>query len=142
MKSLLHLGRGTLHIFMTALIAVFFASAFSHETTRRAHESSLDPREEKALAHAQGIAFAAPAEVGATPTCQLRIRLLDARSRKPLPGLVRVTQSGGGTIPLAGLVNRGTKLRNDHPAKDWFVLVEPVVVPVPRTRLTIEAFSG
>jgi hypothetical protein len=58
------------------------------------------------------------------------------------PGLVRITQSDGIAVRLAGLVSRGTKLRNDHPAKDWFALVEPAAVPVPRTSLTIEAFSG
>jgi len=115
---------------------------FAHEATRRTHDAALDPREAKALASAQTLAAVAPTPVAQAGTCQLTIRLIDARTRKPLAGLVRITQSDGKAVALAGLVSRGTKLRSDHPAKDWFALVEPAAIPVPQARLTIEAFSG
>jgi hypothetical protein len=85
--------------------------------------------------------------VAATPlraaeTCQLTVRLIDAETRQPVPGLVRVTQADGRVVPMAGLVNRGAKLRDNHPAKEWFAVVEAAAIPVPRGPLTIEAFSG
>src|SRR5262245_42280869 len=108
-------------IFMISIGVISCIGAFGHETTRQAHERSLDPREEKSIARAQSIAFAASAQPGATPSGRLRIHLVDARTRDPIPGVVRVTQSNGDPVPLPGLVSRGTKLRNDHPAKNWFV---------------------
>jgi len=59
-----------------------------------------------------------------------------------MPGLVRVKQADGRVVQLAGLVNRGTKLRDNHPAKDWFALIEATAIPVPRGPLTIEAIAG
>jgi hypothetical protein len=114
----------------------------SHELTREAHETSLDPRERRVLANVRSLRAVAAAPLRAAETCQLTIRLLDAETRQPRPGLVRVTRADGSAVVLAGLVSRGTKLRNNHPAKDWFALVEPAVIPVPREPLTIEAFSG
>jgi hypothetical protein len=128
--------------FIIAACALGLLKAFAHEPTRRAHEASLDPSETKALANARSLAAITPTSAAADSTCQLTIRLLDAGTRKPLPGLVRITQADGNAVPLAGLVSRGTKLRNDHPAKDWFAIVEPAAVPLPRAPLTIEAFSG
>jgi hypothetical protein len=74
--------------------------------------------------------------------CQLTVSLVDAITKQPLDGLVRVTREEGGVVPLAGLVNRGTKLRTNHPAKDWFAITGPATIPLPRTRLIIEAFAG
>ncbi len=116
--------------------------SIAHELTHQAHQASLDPREGKALSGARKLAAVASAPDAAAPTCQLTIRLIDAGTRQPLPGLVRITQADGNAVPLAGLVNRGTKLRTDHPAKSWFALVDLTTVPVPRARLEIEAFSG
>ena len=95
-----------------------------------------------ALAGARKLAALAPAPAADAATCRLTIRLLDGNAGKPLPGLVRVTLADGNTVPLAGLVSRGTKLRNGHPAKNWFALVEPAPVSVPQALLTIEGFSG
>src|SRR5437667_3720627 len=128
--------------FIAALATLGLLQALAHETTRRAHEASLDPRETKALANGRSIAGVFPPSVAPAPLCQLTIRLLDANTRKPLPGLVRITQSDGNVLFLARLISRGTKLRNDHPAKDWFALIEPIAIAVERGVLTIEGFSG
>lgn len=116
--------------------------ARSHEPTRGTHEASLDPRERHVLASARTLRAVAATPMRATETCQLMLRLIDAETRQSVPGLVRVTQEDGRAVPLAGLVNRGTKLRDNHPAKDWFALVEATTIPVPRGPLTLEAFTG
>jgi hypothetical protein len=70
------------------------------------------------------------------------LKLIDAATKQPLDGLVRITASDGRVLELRGLFNRGTGLRRDHAGKEWHVLLESATVPVPRERLTIEAFSG
>lgn len=75
-------------------------------------------------------------------TSALTLKLVDADTRQPLAGLVRVKRADGTAVPLAGLVNRGTKLRNNHPAKEWFALVGPAVLALPRETLTIEALGS
>ena len=82
------------------------------------------------------------AEPKAAPSCVLTLRPVDAETRQPLAGLVRVKRADGTAVQLAGLVNRGTKLRNNHPAKEWFALVEPVALMLPREQLTIEAIGS
>jgi hypothetical protein len=134
--------RSRLAGFIATVFALSLLNALPHDATLRAHEAALDPREAKALANARALAAVAPASLAKAESCQLTVRLLDAETRKPLRGLLRITQGDGRAVPLAGLVNRGTKLRDQHPAKDWFALVEPTAVPVPQTRLTIEGFSG
>src|SRR5688500_17462732 len=74
-------------------LAISWLGAFAHEPTRRAHEASLDPREEKALANAPRLAALAPRPSAAAPPCQLTIRLRDATTGEPLPGLVRITRT-------------------------------------------------
>ncbi len=112
----------------------------AHEPTRGAHEASLDPRERVVLARAADLrVVTAPQDIA---TCALTLKLVDGETRQPLAGLVRVKRADGTSVPLAGPVNRGTKLRNNHPAKEWFALVEPVALPLPREQLTIEAFAS
>src|SRR5262245_20219471 len=127
---------------ITSVLVIGLRDALAHEPTRGAHEASLAPSEKQMLARAQSLEAGAPASLPGTKACRLTVRLLDAETRKPLPGLVRVTHANGLVVPLPGLVNRGIKLREKHPAKDWFALVEPTAVPVPQARLTIEAFAG
>ena len=116
--------------------------AFAHDPTWAAHIASLDPREGRVLAGARSLRAVVSAPPRAAETCRLTVRLFDAETRQPRPGLVRITQSDANAVALPGLVNRGTKLRNNHPAKDWFALVEGTTITVPSKALTLEAFSG
>ena len=116
--------------------------ALAHEATRAAHESSLNPQEKNRLLAAAGLRAATSSPAPAAETARLTLSLVDSETRQPLPGLVRILQADGTTVPLPGLVNRGIKLRANHPAKDWYALTEPTAIPLPRGRLTIEAFSG
>jgi hypothetical protein len=138
-----HASRFQLACLIASVTALISPNALSHELTRNAYEASLDLHEGKVLAKVRSLrAVASPASRAAADSCQLSIRLVDSDTRKPLPGLVRVTHSDGVAVPLAGLVSRGIKLRNNHPAKDWFSLNDATAIPVPQSRLTIEAFSG
>lgn len=86
----------------------------------------------------------APALTAPAPTTDLSlltIRLLDGDTKRILPGLVRVTFNGQ-AVPMPGLVGMGTGLPRDHPAQDWYALVEARSISLPRSKLTIEAFSG
>lgn len=125
-----------------AILVLASSSAFPHDLTLGAHEASLDRREQKLLAQVQSLSSVASAPSRAPETCQLTIRLIDSETRRSLPGLVRIRKPDGTAVPLAGLVNRGTKLRDNHPAKEWFALLDAATVPVPQAQLTIEAFSG
>ncbi len=126
---------------LAAALASIASVATCHEPTRGSHEASLDPRERVLLANATNLR-AVVGEPQAGATCALSIKLVDADSKQPLAGLVRVKRADGSAVPLAGLVNRGTKLRNNHPAKEWFALLHPTAVSVPREQLTVEAFSS
>jgi hypothetical protein len=131
---------------------LFFAAALTlacnlprsraHPITRGAHESSLDPREARTLVAAASLRSAPANPTRASETCQVALSLIDAETKQTMDGLVRVTREDGGVVPLAGLVNRGIKLRNNHPAKDWYALTETATLSLPRTRLIIEAFAG
>jgi hypothetical protein len=74
--------------------------------------------------------------------CQLTLNLIDAVTKESLPGLLRITTSDGRIEALEGLFNRGTGLSQQHPSRDWYVILEPTTVSVPREQLKIEAFSG
>ena len=70
------------------------------------------------------------------------MRLSDAQTHRPRPGLVRVRQADGTAVPLPGLINRGLGLRQNHPGKEWYVLPADATVTVPRGVLTIETVAG
>ena len=74
--------------------------------------------------------------------CRLTLNLIDAATKESLPGLVRITTSDGRIEALEGLFNRGTGLRQQHPSRDWYIVLKSTTVSVPRERLRIEAFSG
>jgi hypothetical protein len=138
-----------LHASSPAAFAFLFAAglflspttALAHEPTRLSHEKSLDPRERAILADA-GNLRAVVAEPDKAATCELRLKLVDAETKQLLPGLVRVKRMDGSVVPLPGLVNRGTKLRSSHPAKNWFALPAPATLALPREELTVEAICN
>ena len=142
MKFLVRFSRG----FWKGLVAIIcqlgFNNTLAHEPTRFAYETKLDPKEGIALAQARSLSSIVSAPFESAEVCGLRVRLLDAETHQPVPGLIRITRADGRVVPLIGLVNRGTKLRDDHPAKKWFTMVEATEITVPRELVTIEAFSG
>lgn len=74
--------------------------------------------------------------------CAVRVTLVDAASGKPLPGVIRVRDSAGKSLPIDGLFRRGRGLPADSPIQDWHVLTEPTVIQLPRAELSLTAFSG
>lgn len=123
-----------------ALLQLLAPSALGHEQTLAAYEASLSVSQRLALA-SSGF----PSVAGAPPpagTCALAIKLLDAETKKPLAGLVRVTLPDGHAVRLENLLNRGIGLSDDRPSWQWQALLEPTTVMVPRTNLVIEAISG
>jgi len=84
----------------------------------------------------------AATETDDASACRLTLKLIDSVTKKPRAGLVRITTKDGQVLPLEGLLNRGTGLRQSHRANEWYVLLESATVAVPRKQLTIEAVSG
>ncbi len=74
--------------------------------------------------------------------CRLELRLEDGESGAPHPGVVSVMDESGKVVPLGELLPRGLGVPDQYDIHDWWVVVEPVTVRVPRQRLTIRAFSG
>ena len=142
MPSLLSLpttGAGRL---LATLLVSGTPGAMAHELTSQAYRNSLAPGEAALLFAAADLRAPAPAPATAADLCQLTLRVFDAQTRQPRPALVRLTSAGGSALPLPGLINRGLGLRQNHPAKEWFVLPAAATVPVPRGRFTLEAFAG
>lgn len=138
-------ARRTLHL--SALLAVAIgltaaATVGAHDLTHPAYQSSLAPDEARLLAAAPNLRDASKADPSAGQGCRLSLELIDAETRGRVPGLVRVTRKDGSLVLLGGLVNRGLKLRIAHPAKQWFVMVDPAVVTVPREVLQVEAIGS
>lgn len=130
-----------------SLVAVAFGlfaavTAGAHDLTHPAYKASLAPDEAQLLAAAPNLRDASKADPSAAPGCRLSLEIIDAETLGRVPGLVRVTRADGGLVRLEGLVNRGLKLRIAHPAKQWFVMVDPAVVTVPREVLQVEAIGG
>jgi hypothetical protein len=76
-----------------------------------------------------------------TPRCELRVTLVDATTRQRVAGMIRATVDGEVTA-IDGLLGRGTMLKAEHAARDWYVLVEPTAVSMPRGKVVFEAFAG
>lgn len=127
---------------LSFLLAAGASDSWAHELTLRAYEASLDGSAGKAGAAAASLRGTASDPLPAAETCQLTIQLLNAETRQPIQGLIRVKHADGRIVPLGGLVNRGIRLRNSHPAKNWYATNAGTVISVPRAALTIEAFSG
>ncbi|MSU70208.1 MAG: hypothetical protein EXS39_05440 [Opitutaceae bacterium] len=123
---------------------LFFCTyaALAHESTKSAFEASLDPREAKVLAAAASLGEATRPSPASSNTAELTVRLIEAETKLPLAGIVRITRANGTAVALPGLVDRGLKLRANHPAKDWFVVPGPVVLSLPQEELQVAAFAG
>ncbi|MGD9856283.1 MAG: CehA/McbA family metallohydrolase, partial [Planctomycetaceae bacterium] len=77
-------------------------------------------------------------------TCLVRLTLADAATGAPLPGLIRVRTADGEIVPLDGLLPRGQGLPEGEgdAIRQWWALVEPSAVRLPRAVLEFAAFSG
>lgn len=113
----------------------------AHELTRAAYEARLNAQEQRSLS--ARLRLATPADASRDgPPCRVTLRLVDAETFRPLPGLVRITGSRGQILAPAGLVNRGIRLRDNHPAKAWSAVVDETAMLLPREKITIEAIAG
>ena len=75
--------------------------------------------------------------------CRLKIKLVDSRTKKPIPGVIRcVPQNGSQAIPISGLLPRGQGLSDKSTIHDWYVVPETVEITLPRQPLMLEAFAG
>ncbi len=75
--------------------------------------------------------------------CRVKITIIDAKTKKPIPGVIRcLSQSGEQAIPVTGLLARGQGLDEKSVIQGWYVISEPCEVLLPRQPLRLEAFSG
>ncbi|MDA2928987.1 CehA/McbA family metallohydrolase [Acidobacteria bacterium AH-259-O06] len=88
------------------------------------------------LAQARAAALAEkPTEANTNrKTCQLTINLMDAKTKKSLPGLVRIINvSQAKAIKLAEMIERNM---------NWYAMPSGTTITVPQTKLKIAAFQG
>lgn len=81
--------------------------------------------------------------------CQITLKLTETPSgqQQVIAGMLRIRDAQGNLIPLPELLNRGSGV-NSRPESEragihsWSVVPGEVQLSVPRSRLTLEAFSG
>lgn len=105
-------------------------SSAAHEKTLAAFVEGKHSEPARVLARAE----TSPAEKRVSGTCRLSIELIDAETKRILPGLVRVTDSESNEpLALLELIWR---------PNDWYAMPGRSVVSVPQTQLVIEALHG
>lgn len=98
-------------------------SAHQHQRTRRV-----------SLAKATALAETPVQNDPAQAVCQMTIHLMDAVTKNPLGGIVRITNLETGKF---------IKLTNEiHRELNWYAVANRTTVPVPQTKLKIEVFHG
>ncbi|MDO8543801.1 MAG: CehA/McbA family metallohydrolase [Opitutaceae bacterium] len=135
---------GVRRIARVVLVSTLWAGGVTqaHETTRRAFEATLEPREASAL-FASGSLVRTAVSAGVTGReCRVTLQAVDAATGRPMPALIRVRNERGQALEVPGLVCRGIKLRANHPAKEWYVLPGNAELRLPAAVLSVEAFSG
>ena len=128
--------RSVLHPAVLTLISVLLicnAPARGHESTLHAYVASLGEDDKDS---------STSDKPKAEPGCRLTVKLVDAASKRPLAGMIRLTATDGTVVPVEGLYNRGRGLRRDHQARQWGIVLETATVTVPRKPLHIEALAG
>ena len=101
------------------------STAIGHDHTRKTFFKSQQRR----LARAEQLQVAA-----AKATCQVKLELVDAKSGRPLAGLVRVTDlSRNEAIHLPDLIQR---------EQDWYAIAAGGQVKLPQQRLKLEVLHG
>ncbi len=74
--------------------------------------------------------------------CEVRLALIDGETGEELPGLVRIRTEEGAIVPVDSLLPRGQGLREGEAIHQWWALVEPTSVRLPRAKLEVAAFAG
>lgn len=110
-----------------------------HETTRARHEAGLDPRETRALGRGESLHSSSRRSSDHT---HVTLRLTPRVGGPAIPGLVRIRTEDGAPVALPGLVNRGIKLRQGHPARQWFAVTGETRLVLPPARVIVEALAG
>ncbi len=103
---------------LSLVLWIASSAASGHDHTRKTFFKSQQRR----LARAQQLQSAAAKE-----TCQLKLELVDAKSGRPLAGLLRVTDlSRNEAIHLPDLIQR---------EQDWYAIAAGGQVKLPQQRL-------
>ncbi len=103
-----------------------------------------------------GLAVLAAARCGLLQEelCRVRLSLVDGKTGKPVPGVIRCfVQGRQEAVPIHGLLERGQgvgsvalqqqgKRPPRRPIHDWYVLSGPSEVRLPKKPLRLEAFAG
>ena len=75
--------------------------------------------------------------------CRVKVTLIDSKTNKPIPGVVRCYPQGEGpAIPMSGPLARGQGLSEKDAIPDWYVMSATTEVLVPCQPIRLEAFSG
>ena len=105
------------------------SAAFAHDHSAHRAEQQRRAAEARAAHMADS-----GADRQAQPQRKLTIHLVDAADRKPLSGLVRITNAdSGAAIPLAGQIHRELQ---------WHAVGPETTVTVPAIKLRVESFHG
>ncbi len=72
----------------------------------------------------------------------VRITLVDSGSGNSIAGLIRIKNTTGDVISISNLLNRGTGLKDSHPTREWYALIRPTTLRLPRMKLKIDAIQG
>jgi hypothetical protein len=86
--------------------------------------------------------YAAPWQAGSADTSRLRISLVEAKTGRPVAGLIRVIGANGQALRLEGVLPRGQGLGDVSPINEWYVLARERTIQLPQQKLRIEAFAG
>ncbi len=114
----------------------------AHEQTRHSYEASLRGADPVRVASAESLRPAGPAEPAPDRECRVQLRLVDADNGRDVPGLIRIRDGQGRLVPLVGLLNRGVRLPESHPGRQWHVLAEAAELALPGQALVVEAIGG
>lgn len=75
-------------------------------------------------------------------TGQLTLELVDARTNRPLAGIVTLLDGEQKPISLAPLMNRGLGIDQRGPIHDWYIVPGPSTLELPAGRYTLHALQG
>lgn len=96
-----------------------------------------------ALGSALLLCAALVAQAPPQTTCRVTLALVDADTRRPVAGLVRIADAAGQIVRPPELLSRGLGLKAEQPIAAWSVAPPgPVVLTLPRAPLTLAAISG
>ncbi len=132
------------HWYILGLMLLCSWNVVAHEGHSSFNESGLVPH----ITESNIDLDKAPLQVS-EPSCQVTLDLLDAHSRKPVTGLVRISTTDGKRIQLNGLLSRaaGLSVRSIGEGSfshmdSWTILPKTATVVLPRAVVNIETLRG